>query len=61
MHIELTQPQHELVVSILLSRLDDLRQEIRHSSVSKFTDKLKEREKLLKSVIHNLQLADTHH
>ena len=57
MHLELTGPQHELVLHILQSRLGELRQEVRHSTVTKFTEQLKEMEKLLKSVIHEMECA----
>ena len=58
MHLELTKPQFELVLHILENRLGELRQEIHHSTVSKFTDHLKGMETLLKAVIHEMRQSE---
>ena len=55
MKIELNAAQRDLVHDILENRLADLRQEIRHSAVSKFTEQLKDTERLLKSTIRELK------
>lgn len=57
MHLELTNEQHELVLEILRSRQSELRQEIRHATVSKFAEQLKDTQMVLKSTIHELELA----
>ncbi len=59
MHLELNEAQHTLVLEILRSRLMELRQEIRHSTVSTFTDQLKKTESLLKGVIREIEGAVT--
>lgn len=59
MQFQFTPDQHELVLQILQNRLDELRQEIRHSTVSTFTQQLKEVEKLLKKTIHQLECAES--
>jgi len=59
MQLELTEPQRELVLHILENRLGELRAEIHHSTVSRFTDQLKEMETLLKGVIHELNQMES--
>jgi hypothetical protein len=54
MKLELTDAEHELTLHVLQNRLGELRQEIHHCTVSKFTEQLKETEVLLKSVIGKL-------
>ena len=59
MHLQLNQAQYELVFEILHSRLDELRQEIRHANVSTYTEQLKETQALLKSVIHQMEIPNS--
>lgn len=58
MKLEMTEAEHELILYVLQNRLGELRQEIHHSTVSTFTDQLKETEILLKCVISKLETAE---
>ena len=53
--LELTDDEQEFLLEILRSRLGELRQEVHHSMVSTFTDRLKERAGLLRGVIERLE------
>jgi hypothetical protein len=55
MSLQLTQDERELLADVLNDRLGELRQEIHHSTVSKFTDELKRREVLLKVLIAKVE------
>lgn len=55
MKLELTAAECGLILHVLQNRLGELRQEVCHSTVSKFKDQLKESEELLKSAIHKLE------
>lgn len=57
MKIELTEAERELTLHALRNRLGDLQQEIHHSSVSQFTEKLKEMEALLQGIIDKLDVV----
>jgi hypothetical protein len=59
MKLELTEAEHELTLYVLQNRLGELRQEIHHSTVSTFTDQLKEKEVLLKGLIGKLGSAQS--
>ncbi len=54
MKLELTRAEHDLILHVLQSRLGELRQEIHHSTVSAYTDRLKEMEVLFKTLIGKL-------
>ena len=54
MSLHLTRQERELLIDVLEGRHGDLRQQIHHSSVSKFTDELKETETVIKSLIEKL-------
>ncbi len=54
MSLQLTQQERELLIEVLEGRHGDLRQQIHHSTVSKFTDELKQTEVLIKSLIEKI-------
>jgi hypothetical protein len=55
MSLELTQEERELLIDVLVARLGELRQEIHHSTVSTFTDQLKQTEVLMKALIDKIK------
>lgn len=57
MNLELTDAERVLVLDVLEGRLGELREEIHHSQVSRFTDELKQREKTLRAIIQKLEVA----
>ena len=56
MTLELTEAERELALNVLKNRMGDLRQEIRHSTVSTFTTQLKAMQDLLAGIIEKLEL-----
>jgi len=55
MTLELTDAEREFLLEILRDRLGTLREQVYHSSTSKFTDKLKELENLLRGIIQKVE------
>jgi hypothetical protein len=56
--LQLSAEERDLLVEILSSRIGELRQEIHHSTVSTFTDQLKQTEILMKGLLTKVQSAD---
>lgn len=59
MSLQLTQQECELLLDVLEGRLGDLRQQIHHSTVSKFTDELKQTEVVIAGVIAKIKAASS--
>ena len=57
MTVQLSQAERELLLDILTNRIGDLRQEIHHSTVSTFTDQLKQTEVLMKELLAKIESA----
>jgi hypothetical protein len=58
MNLELTPEEKELLLEVLPGRMSELRQEVRHSRVSSFTEQLKQKEAVLRSIIEKLGSDD---
>ncbi len=58
MNLELTDAERVLVLDVLEDRMGELREEIHHSQVSRFTDELKKREGTLRTIMQKLDVAD---
>ncbi len=56
--LQLSAEERNLLVEVLSSRIGELRQEIHHSTVSTFTDQLKQTEILMKGLLAKVQSAD---
>lgn len=59
MPLELTTQEREFLLTVLDGRLGDLREEIHHSMVSRFTEELKQAEVLLKGIIAKVKAEGT--
>lgn len=54
MLLELSDAERELVIEILTGRLEEMRGEVYHATVSSYKDKLKEREAMIKELLDRL-------
>jgi hypothetical protein len=57
MNVEMTNEEKAMLLELLEGRLSELRVEVRHSRVSGFTDKLKNNEELLRTLIGKIESA----
>jgi hypothetical protein len=55
MNVELTESERELMLELLQSRWNELKQEMHHARVSSFKDQLKATEACLQSLLDKLQ------
>jgi hypothetical protein len=55
MNLELTESERELMLELLQSRWNELKQEMHHARVSSFKDQLKATEACLQSLLDKLQ------
>jgi hypothetical protein len=54
MHIDLSQPETELLAGLLEKELDEIRSELHHTQGHDFKERLKEREALAESLLAKL-------
>jgi hypothetical protein len=58
MNLELTDSERDLLLQLLKSRWDELKQEVHHARVSSFKDQLKATEACVESLIDKLQTVN---
>jgi hypothetical protein len=54
MNLELSDAETELLQQILQGRMEELREEVRHSRLPDFREQLKEKEELLRGIMEKL-------
>jgi hypothetical protein len=57
MNLELADSERELLLELLQTRWNELKEEIHHARVSDFKDHLRSKETCLKSILDKLQAA----
>jgi len=54
MHIDLSQPETELMAGLLEKELDEIRSELHHTQGHDYKERLKEREQLVRGLLAKL-------
>ncbi len=57
MNLELKEEERTLLLEVLDGRLGELREEVHHSRVFRFTDELKKKEETLRALIDRVEVA----